>query len=678
MWSLSAISSLHTVINNGVPIWIIHILFLCAVLISAFIVRRYCIGHSLRFIAAAYLMLPFGSYVLRNLIIGVQGIDEMIVALSIFSLYCIATVTVLKIRFPILNSDAFYRAYAVITAVTITVLIIVIRLHGYDIESVSLWQWCLAMMPIALLVVENKKFLSTVNTIGSTTGKRDSTTEYRVLWIIAILATILLGSVGRIATLDAFSFQNDEYFHVNTAKGFNETGDYVRWDWQTDESLAEYTRASSYTWQVAQSIAFFGEDTEWKFRFPSVLWGIILLLLTPIIILHITKRIEIAWIVTAIIAFDNGYIWASQYTRMYSFFAVIALCIIWLFWLSVRETVPKKCITFARQLLYRISLLLLACLLSFIARDVHYTSLLFLPAFTVILVVLLYSKRSTALVKYYKYMLGILFAAIFLALIRHVFVPYLPFDFVTLRLSPLYEYITFPIKEILMYAIAALLFFVTAVRFTAYKNYPVWLIVFITLSVSILMYFVFFGDRYDARKYAMFVYIPTITVIAAAWFALFNVVIDTIVQQRKRMMFSLSFLCCSAFIFLPVSIPGMEQSLLFRQARADKTHTELEYHNYEEGYRIIEETVEDNATIAVFTPRTYYMERNDIEWIRMETGKVVTIEDIQTLQKIHDSGWIVWPKYKREHVKKSVRQYIASEMERYDTGESNIVLYRWE
>src|SRR3989338_1015581 len=156
-----------------------------------------------------------------------------------------------------------------------------------------------------------------------------------------ILAITVLAGVLRLPNLGEVNLYNDEYYQFEAAVGWLKTGDWVRWDYYAEAGDKPYERAKLFMYQVAGSIVVFGEN-EFAARLPAALWGILLIPITSLIVLRISKHELIAYGTGLVLAFDQLSIGLSRYVRMYSMLMVLSIVLVFTIYQLIESQGWKK------------------------------------------------------------------------------------------------------------------------------------------------------------------------------------------------------------------------------------------------------------------------------------------------------------------------------------------------
>src|SRR3989338_8755930 len=156
-----------------------------------------------------------------------------------------------------------------------------------------------------------------------------------------ILVITVLAGVLRLSNLGEVNLYNDEFYQFEAAVGWLKTGEWVRWDYYTEAGDKPYDRAKLFMVQIAGSIALFG-DNELAARLPAALWGILLIPVTILIILRVSKHELVAYGTGLVLAFDQLSIGLSRYVRMYSMLMVCSIMLVFTVYQLIESRGWKK------------------------------------------------------------------------------------------------------------------------------------------------------------------------------------------------------------------------------------------------------------------------------------------------------------------------------------------------
>ena len=242
-------------------------------------------------------------------------------------------------------------------------------------------------------------FLSKIPAIGFLYKKWQSEPlKYKLL----LTGLCILGSAIYLYQLAYYDWLPDEPLVVGAAKGYLETGTYVRWDfWMNQGGLDEYDRAWPHTWMVAQSIKIFGLS-EWATRIVSVFWGILFILIIYGVSSFFLQNRFAAAMVTFVCIMHPYFIVYFRRVRMY---AVLTPTFVLLFYLTYQVLVTKKHYSWniyqnkwiRKYLNYDWNLVIGTLILFYFSLQIHVLSFILLPVVFPLIIYLLVVKKQTRL-----------------------------------------------------------------------------------------------------------------------------------------------------------------------------------------------------------------------------------------------------------------------------------------
>jgi 4-amino-4-deoxy-L-arabinose transferase-like glycosyltransferase len=230
-----------------------------------------------------------------------------------------------------------------------------------------------------------------------------ATTKKPLTWIrrnykmITLILIIIVGFSNIFLNLEKLPLHQDEQYHFETAYGYKETGNFVKWNFLYNTPEKNYERNIIYTYLVHISNETFGWS-ETSSRLVSAIIGFFGLFL----IFFVTKRIfnsNIALLSAYIYSVNDAIIYFSRFVRGYIFIMVASIIV---FYLSYRLSQEKN---WYKGSFYIILLLLLF----FIGLTFHPTFILLLP--TTLMSVGIYIFKNIS-VKKEILIVGLLFSII--------------------------------------------------------------------------------------------------------------------------------------------------------------------------------------------------------------------------------------------------------------------------
>lgn len=203
-------------------------------------------------------------------------------------------------------------------------------------------------------------------------SKYSKTTKVNVsnpIFLQLLIIFLVWGTLLRIVNLGFLEFYGDEFRHVLSAQGYNQSGKFVYWDQIYNKpSDYIYKRASLYTWQVAQSIKLLG-ISETAARLPSVIWGTLFLIVALLIARKIEKSNLLALVFLSQLIFDPTLVWQTRTVRMYTMFYTLFFLMIYLILRFIQRKV----------LINRIALGILVLIIFLLTFKTHELTVLLIP-----------------------------------------------------------------------------------------------------------------------------------------------------------------------------------------------------------------------------------------------------------------------------------------------------------
>lgn len=485
---------------------------------------------------------------------------------------------------------------------------------------------------------------------------------------------VLLSAAGfwlRLADLGVNDFQNDEFFHVEAAQGYLQTGEYVLWDFQLEQPTLEYERAWVYTWQVAQSFKLFGVN-EFAGRFPSVVWGVLLLPLIALLAWRSTNSRLVSLLAVALAVFDQSLIWASRTCRMYSMFVFLVTLVIVL----VVEAFKHK----PKRLALHPVWMVLVAMVFWVAYLTH-ESALALGAGAVGVVIWMTIEswlRKTEERKQWLAIVGVLVVSVAVLVgINYWLKPILPVQFFTLRSNPNWEYGLYLFNQMRWSFLGWPLVGVAIWAAIKYKHQG--MAVLLGTILPIVSFFIFIGDRYAAKKYILFILPLALIAVAFGVERSIWVGVPVLVGKFPRWLIILTL--CSVFVVIGSvpSWPGLEPNGFFQRARADDRPKNAQIHNFELAYALVEqELTNENNTILIQGNHSYYWTRSDLNLISLKTDKKFKKAELEEIFESTPHGFMLVPEYKLYHLTYGVKRFMYKHMKRVKgTKKTNVEVFQW-
>ncbi|MFH0818668.1 MAG: glycosyltransferase family 39 protein [Patescibacteria group bacterium] len=487
-------------------------------------------------------------------------------------------------------------------------------------------------------------------------NKSEKKINYKAV-IVAVFFIILffVALYLRYKNIDYINFQNDEYYHLNTAVGFLKTGHFETWDFVEQRTLRPYPRARIFTIQVAASFKLLGIN-EFAGRLPALIWGLLLLPLIYFVSYKVSKSHLVSLIAVYTVSFDNMFIWSSRICRMYSMFAFLALLFSWLAYKALNTKNNYKYIYY-----------LLAIITFYLAFITHAEVLVLAIGFLIYFILNFFKEF-----KYKVFTISAIIGGVVIA-VYHFFIAKISYlNFIGWQAKPNWSYIAelfnqFKFEYLGWIVLLAGIIFL----FTHKNNLRTY---YYCLFSGPLVYFVWFADRYAAKKYILFL-IPFIIIIFSD--SLYRICSLCFKKQKYAQYILLIIILLFAGPYF--SWPSVKENYFFQPARADWTYSNSQMHNYRDAYNYIADNNKNSDPVLIYSKRTYYLENKALNLVYFTEN--TTINDIQELVKKNKSGWIVWPQYKaRAHLSAKVMKYIQKNFKKIEpiSNDTHVIIFHWE
>jgi signal transduction histidine kinase len=257
-------------------------------------------------------------------------------------------------------------------------------------------------------------------------------------------------------------------------------------------------------------------------------------------------------------------------------------------------------------------------------------------------------------------------------LLLHLIHPFLPFDLMVIRQIPSSTYLSAPWSELLL-ATIGLICCLCAWQLARHQAWiRRWLVLALSGSVPLVLYFTYAADRYAARKYAFF-FIPLI-IMMMAW-AMLTVVRRVIGRSwADAVGYGAGLL-----LLVVVGIAGVGESWPWLQpVRADLTYVQAQAHDYPTAYQFVEQRAATGDALVTLSPEYYYLRRQDLSIIQIPPAKQWKKSDVLSLRQQYAHGWIIIPRWKgKQHLTASVRRVLKKQFINAHSPTPTIDIYRW-
>lgn len=455
-----------------------------------------------------------------------------------------------------------------------------------------------------------------------------------------ILALTVLAAWLRLPNLGDVNLYNDEYYQFEAAVGWLKTGEWVRWDYYTATADKPYDRAKLFMVQVAGSIALFGE-TEWAARLPAAIWGILLIPLTVLLLLRISKHELIAYGTGLVLAVDPLSIELSRYVRMYSMMMVGGIVLIYALYYCIQHRSWKS---------------------GGLAVSAGVISVLIFKELTLALLAAVAVYATLRLIQFIitrqaddrrwtiAWMLGALLGVIAISL-TIAGINVVPLDAVIVRDQPHWSYIVDLFRAWRIPAIAAGFAVIgVVISFRQLRSFSGLSTV---VASVVLIYFTFFSHRWDAQRYISIV-IPLISFI-------------TVLGMVVTLRFLFELLPKPTWLRYGLIVP------LALLAGPTFSFSQPVYPDLRTAYRSVADQAAPGEVILIQGPRFYYWPDSTLPVYKLGAYKSLTLPEFKALAKRGTSGgWVIYTVDHQRHLRDNIKHYVAKRFDQVtelrDTG----------
>lgn len=467
------------------------------------------------------------------------------------------------------------------------------------------------------------------------------------LHVMAIALLTVLAFWLRFANIDAINLYNDEYYQVETAAGLIETGEYKIYNFTTSELGEEYTRAKFFIQQVALSFKVFGYN-EMAARLPAILWGTLLIPVMIVGLLLITKNPWLAYGTGLLILYDDFFIEMSRFTRMYTMLFVLSMIIMFVVYKLLSDISNKKRLGFG----------ILAIMLSILSYYTFAELTLALWAgigcyVTIRTLIFLIFKDEKDRICAWLFVAGALIALI-VVIMHYIGFNLIPVDAFIIRSDPHFFYLNSVFSELHMPVFGLVMLLIGLFSIKSIKKFTGFGAV---VAFFLLVYFIYFSHRWEAKRYIGFI-VPLFYILIAL--GLTNS-IKFILKLYKFNRISKIIICVSIFFtFGPwLSFPSIPTDyFIIQTAYADRSYDTINRAFVERAYDYVADHYQEGEVILVQGLRTFYWPYSDIPVYDLGSYKSLQFNDFIELTKESDSGvWMIYNENKSRHLDEKIRNY---------------------
>lgn len=531
---------------------------------------------------------------------------------------------------------------------------LILKIFAYpNIPNAILW------LSGSLLVLFGKD----KNAKNSKRKKKISNAVYYFIFFIIVT----LGSLLRIYKLNAFDIRGDEFQVVAAAAGHLYTGDYYLWNWIEDRPFClektdkcYYDRAWPHTWMIAQSFKAFG-ISEVSSRIPSVIFGILFIVISYPIAFYFFKNKKVALAITALVALNPAYIDLSRYARMYAILLPIFLLAIYFLYRGFNEKsnfltnnlVSKKFKPLIKYISYHYGFLILSVLLFIFSFVIHINTLIIGPAFLFYVFIIYFTKKESI---NNKALLPLIIGCFIIAvIIMKSYVgsftyPNLFSWFARHNTAYLTHILAYPLNAASWLALICMNIIVL-LRLRIFKLITnqhlldVQLFLLILIGTT-LLFFIFIADRYSAYVYTSHVTVFAIMLLLNGFYFVKN-----FLPKFTVYFLYLSFTIMILFHLTERGLARYDQQGAAVISTAYKT--------------IVDRYDPDTQVLFLQYARDYYLkDLQEAVIISLLNNNQYSLEQFLIDSSKYESGYIAWETAKSGHLRVELRQFIEDNFQK--------------
>lgn len=467
----------------------------------------------------------------------------------------------------------------------------------------------------------------------------------------------------RFANLDAINLFNDEYYQFEAAVGDIKLHTYQQYNFYTDTGGDYYLRAKTYTWQVAQSMRWFGIN-ETAARLPAVLWGSLLVPILLLTIWRMTKQPWLAYATSTLVVFDDFFIEMSRFVRMYSMVFVLTMLIWWLvyefFQADNRRTRTLAAVGVVAATGLGASVFLELILALWAGIGVY-----------VCLQAVRYFWHKDQQTQLYSmiFLLGAV-VMIVVGVLNALGYDIIPTNAFTLRAKPHWFYIQELFTELHVMITGPVVLAIGISTIRSWKDARLFAII---VGTSLLAYFVFFSRRWEATRYIGFI-IPLFYLVMAAgliqtakWF----VQLLPLTRKSKIVLGVVIFALFGPWF----SWPGVQPDFLFiQQAYADRSYESIHRANVRDAYAFVANQIQPGEVVLIQGPRYFYWPDNSVPVHELGSYKSLEFAEFKELAALGETGgWFVYNETKQRHLRDTILEYADKHFTYYSELDDTLV-----
>lgn len=514
---------------------------------------------------------------------------------------------------------------------------------------------------------------------------------------IIFVAIFCLGAFLRLHKLGMQSFIADEYLGIKIAAGYQKTGEWKHWDFNTNKLTEdEYTRGQVYYWQVAKTFDFL-PISEATSRLVSVMWGLIAMLTVFCAAFIITRNWTIALIALFLSAVSITELIYDRKLRMYSMFAPVYL---WFSFAVFKFLEYKKsslcdlnpfakkhkgqkkgriCLleSVSKKTKLSWSWLLLVIPLGFLSLKTHDLTVNILPTILVYLLIMglyLWYKQDKESKRY----LGIVAAFTFFGIVFKLAVPFLKevsgIGYIAKKITSTSGWAgsvfhwTYLEKITLDYSYVLFgLIFILIGSYLMIKKYGklgLWTV--LSFGVPLILA-IFTWKRNVGDQYIYLTQLFKVIIVACGIY--FSVKkLSTAFGNSKK-----AFVAILLTVLLTIiNVPFFYSEIGFYQSVKQWKHS-----NYREAYEYFLKKRDDNSALIARPLSNYYLKGENIDLLGYSKDNKMTVDRILNAQEEYDEIWAIFAQ--NLNITGNARRYMEKSFELKETKYTNkkVKIYVW-
>ncbi len=487
----------------------------------------------------------------------------------------------------------------------------------------------------------------------------------------SLLIFLLIAALGlflRCYKLGNQSLIADENIGMHIAYGYNQSGEWKFWDFNSDKLTDEkYTRSKIYYWQVAKLFDFV-KVNEANSRLVSVMWGMIGLGLIFFATYYYTRKAGLALIAALLLSISLSALLFDRKLRMYAMFSPVYFA----FALSIYQLLEGKCkskIEWLKKLNRQTGInwiyFPVVALLGFISIRTHLLTVNMAPTILIFLLVMggwVFYKKRKWFNKYFILLACILAAAPFV-ISNHYFQDALKF------FSPQdnWGYIEDVFLDYGSFVLPLILLILgTIYLIYKFKKWGAW--VSCCFWVPLLLA-IFSWDRNTGEQYIYFIQIFKDIIVASAIYLIAKEVSNKIFHGNRKFFAALAI----GLILILFNFEFLFSKDSYYMDIKDWNHS-----NHRESYFYLKNNFGKNEILITRSATNFYLWRWHIPTIDYGVSRELVVQDIKKAQKNYDGIWVIYSR--TTDIDGDAEDYIEEnfKLEEDEYTNDKVLIWHWE